>query len=35
MTVTFKAGLGITVNGVCRFLLVRTEPEFELYVHAD
>ncbi|MBN2448728.1 MAG: alkaline phosphatase family protein [Phycisphaerae bacterium] len=32
LTVTFKAGLGIAVKGVCRFLLIRTEPEFELYV---
>ena len=32
ITVSFKAGLGVTVSGVCRFLLVRTAPEFELYV---
>jgi predicted AlkP superfamily phosphohydrolase/phosphomutase len=28
----FKAGLGIKVRGICQFLLIRTEPEFELYV---
>jgi len=28
----FKAGLGIKVLGICQFLLLRTEPEFELYV---
>lgn len=32
VTVKFKAAPGITVNGICRFMLVRTEPEFELYV---
>jgi len=32
VTVAFKAGLGIKVNGICRFLLLNTEPEFELYV---
>ncbi len=30
--VTFKAGLGIKVRGICEFLLLRIEPEFELYV---
>ncbi len=30
--VTFRAGLGIKVCGICQFLLIRTEPEFELYV---
>ena len=30
--VTFNAGLGVKVRGVCEFLLMRTEPAFELYV---
>jgi predicted AlkP superfamily phosphohydrolase/phosphomutase len=30
--VDFKAGLGIKVRGICEFLLLHTEPEFELYV---
>lgn len=30
--VTFKAGAGIRVKGVCKFLLLNTEPEFEMYV---
>lgn len=30
--VEFKAGLGITVKGICEFLLQETEPEFRLYV---
>ena len=30
--VTFKAGLGIKVHGICECLLVATEPEFRLYV---
>lgn len=30
--VTFRAGLGIKVRGICEFLLKSTEPEFELYV---
>jgi predicted AlkP superfamily phosphohydrolase/phosphomutase len=30
--VTFRAGFGVKVQGVCRFLLLATEPEFELYV---
>ena len=30
--VRFRVGLGRTVCGVCRFLLLSTEPEFELYV---
>ena len=30
--VEFKAGLGIKVRGICEFLLLATEPEFELYV---
>ncbi len=28
----FKAGLGIKVTGICRFLVLDTEPEFKLYV---
>ncbi len=32
ITVNFRAGMGISVQGVCRFMLVRTQPEFELYV---
>lgn len=32
ITVTFDAGLGIKVKGICEFLLVATEPEFALYV---
>lgn len=30
--VCFKAGWGVRVRGVCRFLLLETEPDFELYV---
>ncbi len=30
--VCFKAGLGIKVHGICKFLLIATEPEFQLYV---
>jgi predicted AlkP superfamily phosphohydrolase/phosphomutase len=30
--VDFKAGFGIKVHGICKFLLLGTEPEFELYV---
>ncbi|HIJ71358.1 MAG TPA: nucleotide pyrophosphatase [Planctomycetes bacterium] len=30
--VAFKAGLGIKVHGICKFMLLGTEPEFELYV---
>ncbi len=30
--VEFKAGLGIKVRGICEFLLLAPEPEFELYV---
>ncbi len=29
---SFKAGLGIKVKGICQFLLIETEPEFKLYV---
>jgi len=30
--VTFKAGPGASVSGICRFYLLETEPEFRLYV---
>lgn len=30
--VGFKAGPGLTVHGICRFLLLSTTPEFQLYV---
>ena len=30
--VTFKAGFAVKVSGVCKFLLLSTEPDFELYV---
>jgi predicted AlkP superfamily phosphohydrolase/phosphomutase len=30
--VKFPAGMGITVSGICEFLLIATEPHFELYV---
>jgi predicted AlkP superfamily phosphohydrolase/phosphomutase len=30
--VGFKAGPGVTVHGICKFLLLGTMPEFELYV---
>lgn len=30
--ITFKAGLGIKVRGICEFLLLNTGPEFEMYV---
>ncbi|MBU0718843.1 MAG: alkaline phosphatase family protein, partial [Planctomycetes bacterium] len=30
--VTFNAGFGIKVKGICQFLLRSTDPEFELYV---
>ena len=32
ITVKFKAAPGVSVSGICRFMLVSTEPEFELYV---
>ncbi len=32
ITVTFKAGAGVKVNGISRFMLISVEPEFELYV---
>ena len=28
----FKAGPGVTIHGICKFLLLSTTPEFELYV---
>ena len=30
--VVFKAGAGVSVKGVCKFLLLNTDPDFELYV---
>jgi predicted AlkP superfamily phosphohydrolase/phosphomutase len=30
--VAFKPGLGIKVRGICQFLLLNTDPDFELYV---
>ena len=30
--IRFKAGAGIKVHGICKFLLLSTEPEFGLYV---
>ena len=30
--VTFKAGLGVKIRGICKFLLLAVEPEFKLYV---
>lgn len=30
--VKFKAGMGVTVHGICQFLLIGMEPEFDLYV---
>jgi len=32
VSVVFHAGAGIKVKGICEFLLIATEPEFELYV---
>jgi predicted AlkP superfamily phosphohydrolase/phosphomutase len=32
--VVFKPGLGIKVNGICRFYVLEMEPEFRLYVSA-
>jgi predicted AlkP superfamily phosphohydrolase/phosphomutase len=31
LPVRYRAGFGITVAGVCRFMLLKTDPEFELY----
>ena len=30
--VTFRCGMSVRVSGVCKFLLLSTEPEFDLYV---
>ena len=30
--ISFKAGLGIKVQGICRFLLLETDPDIRLYV---
>ncbi len=30
--VSFRAGLGIKVKGICQFLLIETQPAFKLYV---
>lgn len=30
--VVFRAGFGVKIHGICRFLLRETEPEFKLYV---
>lgn len=32
ITVRFRAPLGVKVSGICKFLLLHTEPEFGLYV---
>ena len=32
ITVKFRIGIGSNVQGVCRFMLLSTEPEFDLYV---
>jgi predicted AlkP superfamily phosphohydrolase/phosphomutase len=32
VTLVFKAGLGIKVNGIARFRLLRVDPEFDLYM---
>lgn len=32
ITVRFRAGFGVAIHGVCRFLLLGTDPEFDLYV---
>lgn len=32
IAVSFRAGFGVKIRGVCRFLLLSTEPDFELYV---
>ncbi|HUN81758.1 MAG TPA: alkaline phosphatase family protein, partial [Phycisphaerae bacterium] len=32
VTVQFKMAPGVSASGICRFMLLRTEPEFELYV---
>ena len=30
--VQFKASLGVRISGICKFLLISTQPEFKLYV---
>lgn len=30
--VTFRSGLAVSISGVCKFLLLSVEPDFELYV---
>ena len=32
ISVDFKAGFGVKVRGICKFLLQSTEPDFQLYV---
>jgi hypothetical protein len=32
VSVGFRAGLGVRIRGICRFLLLETSPHFELYV---
>ena len=32
INVEFNAGLGMKIRGICQFLLINTEPNFELYV---
>lgn len=32
MQVEFKTGVGVKVRGICQFLLLSTQPQFELYV---
>ncbi|MEI6125338.1 MAG: alkaline phosphatase family protein, partial [Pseudomonadota bacterium] len=32
MRIQFKASLGVRISGICRFLLLETEPECKLYV---
>jgi predicted AlkP superfamily phosphohydrolase/phosphomutase len=31
VSVSFRGGWGVNIKGVCKFLLISTEPEFELY----
>lgn len=32
LSVSFKAGWGVSIKGVCRLMLLETDPEFSLYV---
>lgn len=32
LRLSFPAGLGVKIHGICRFYLIRLSPEFELYV---